>query len=84
MAVKEGAPADHDPRADPLRPGFAEKQLLSLLLDLFMAGAETTSNTLGFAVMFLLRHPEVQRRAQDELDRVVGRGRDPTLQDMPK
>ncbi|KAE8748590.1 Cytochrome P450 CYP305, partial [Frankliniella occidentalis] len=60
---------------------FSEKQLLSLLLDLFMAGAETTSNTLGFCVMFLLQHPDVQRRAQDELDRVVGRERDPSLED---
>ena len=49
-----------------------------------MAGAETTSNTLGFAVMFLLRHPDVQRRAQDELDRVVGRGRQPSLLDRPQ
>ncbi|KAK3918723.1 Methyl farnesoate epoxidase [Frankliniella fusca] len=63
---------------------FSEKQLLSLLLDLFMAGAETTSNTLGFCVMFLLQHPEVQRRAQDELDRVVGRHRDPCLKDRHK
>ncbi|XP_034255752.1 methyl farnesoate epoxidase-like [Thrips palmi] len=63
---------------------YTEKQLLSLLLDLFMAGAETTSNTLGFTVMFLLRRPDVQRRAQEELDRVVGRGRQPSLQDRPR
>ena len=48
-----------------------------------MAGAETTSNTLGFCIMFLLKHPGVQQRAQAELDRVVGRGRDPSLQDRP-
>ncbi|KAJ1525347.1 hypothetical protein ONE63_010165 [Megalurothrips usitatus] len=63
---------------------YTEKQLVSLLLDLFMAGAETTSNTLGFCVMLLLRHQDVQRRAQEELDRVVGRDREPGLQDRPQ
>jgi cytochrome P450 len=59
-------------------------QLVSLCLDLFMAGSETTSNTLGFAVLYMLRHPDVQRRAQAELDSVVGRGNQPMLQHRPR
>jgi cytochrome P450 len=59
-------------------------QLVSLCLDLFMAGSETTSSTLGFAVLYMLLHPQVQCRAQDELDSVVGRSNQPTLQHRPR
>ncbi|XP_071446808.1 methyl farnesoate epoxidase-like [Hetaerina americana] len=60
---------------------FTEEQLLSVCMDLFMAGSETTANTLAFAVLLLLRHPECCRKATDELDKVVGRGRIPSLSD---
>jgi cytochrome P450 len=63
---------------------YADMQLVSLCLDLFMAGSETTSNTLGFAVLYMLLHPDVQRRAQDELDSVVGRSNQPLLQHRPR
>ncbi|KAJ9576497.1 hypothetical protein L9F63_025607 [Diploptera punctata] len=56
---------------------FEDLQLVSLCLDLFMAGSETTSNTLGFAVLYMLLYPQVQRRVQDELDRCVGTDRQP-------
>jgi cytochrome P450 len=53
-------------------------------MDLFMAGSETTSKSLGFGFLYLLRHPEVQQRAQAEIDAVVGRERLPDLSDKPK
>lgn len=46
-----------------------------------MAGAETTSNSLGFAMLFMVRHPDIQKKIRDELDREVGRDRWPTLSD---
>ncbi len=49
-----------------------------------MAGSETTSKSLGFGFLYLLLYPEVQRKAQKEIDRVVGRERMPTLNDRPK
>ena len=45
------------------------------LFDLFLAGSETTSTTLLFAIMFLMMNPEVQKKAQDEIDRITGRQR---------
>ncbi|KAK4873499.1 hypothetical protein RN001_015528 [Aquatica leii] len=60
---------------------FTDEQLLSLCLDLFMAGSETTSNTLGFAMLYMLKYPNVQKKVQDEIDDVVGRNRWPTMQD---
>ncbi|XP_059966115.1 steroid 21-hydroxylase [Mesoplodon densirostris] len=44
------------------------------MVDLFIGGTETTANTLSWAVAFLLHHPEIQRRLQEELDRELGPG----------
>ncbi|KAJ8867266.1 hypothetical protein PR048_031065 [Dryococelus australis] len=63
---------------------FTEEQLLSLCLDLFMAGSETTSNTLGFASLYMILYPHVQLRVQQEMDAVIGRGHQPTLHDRPR
>jgi cytochrome P450/NADPH-cytochrome P450 reductase len=37
-----------------------------------VAGHETTSGLLSFAIVYLLKHPEVVTRAQEEVDRVLG------------
>ena len=41
--------------------------------DLFGAGTETTTSTLRWAIVYLLRNPDVQERAQKEIDDVIGR-----------
>lgn len=47
-----------------------------------MFGAITqTSSVLGWFFFVMLSFPEVQRRAQTELDAVVGRSRMPTFAD---
>ena len=61
-----------------------ESQLLAICMDMFMAGSETTTKSLGFCFLNLLLYPDVQRRAQVEIDTVVGRDRLPTLNDRPK
>lgn len=63
---------------------FTEKQLIILLLDLFLAGAETTTSTLGYALLYLIRFQEIQKKLQDEMERVIGRGKQPTLQDRAR
>lgn len=40
-----------------------------------VAGHETTAGTLSFAFYHLLKHPEAYRKAQQEVDQVVGEGR---------
>jgi hypothetical protein len=46
-------------------------------------GTETSGTTLTWWVLAMIIHPEIQRRAQDELDAVVGRSRAPTFADAP-
>ncbi|CAI6352811.1 unnamed protein product [Macrosiphum euphorbiae] len=54
-------------------PGsFSEEQLLVILLDLFLAGSETTSSMLSFTVLLLLKHQDIQDKVHAELDAVVG------------
>lgn len=50
----------------------------------FSAGAETTSGVLSWWLQAMLLNPEAQRRAHQEMDRVVGRERVPTFDDLPR
>uniref|UniRef100_A0A8D8Q798 Probable cytochrome P450 305a1 n=1 Tax=Cacopsylla melanoneura TaxID=428564 RepID=A0A8D8Q798_9HEMI len=51
---------------------YTEDQLLAICLDMFIAGSETTSNTLDFAFLNMVRHPDVQAKVQKEIDAVLG------------
>uniref|UniRef100_A0A7N1A5V2 Cytochrome P450 n=1 Tax=Kalanchoe fedtschenkoi TaxID=63787 RepID=A0A7N1A5V2_KALFE len=46
-----------------------------LLLDLFVAGTDTTSSTLEWAMAEVLRNPEILWKAKSELEQVIGRGK---------
>lgn len=63
---------------------FSEEQLIATCMDMFMAGSETTNNTMGFCFLYLILNPEIQKKAQDEIDAVIGKHRTPTLDDRPK
>ncbi|KAF7977287.1 hypothetical protein HWV62_4249 [Athelia sp. TMB] len=49
---------------------------------MYGAGADTTVSLLGTFVFAMMKYPEVQRKAQMELDSVVGANRLPTFEDM--
>lgn len=66
------------------KESFSESQLLAVCMDLFMAGSETTSKSLGFCFLYLLLYPEVQQEAQEEIDQQIGRDRTPMLADRAK
>ncbi|XP_037110976.1 cytochrome P450 2F2-like [Syngnathus acus] len=50
---------------------FSEDQLSMYALDLHFAGTDTTSNTLLTAFLYLMTHPDVQERCQQEIDEVL-------------
>jgi len=60
---------------------WGRTNLANTLVDLFIAGSETTSTTLTWALLYMARYPDVQERIQEELDQVVGMGRRAQLSD---
>ncbi|XP_013882437.1 cytochrome P450 2F2 [Austrofundulus limnaeus] len=54
---------------------FSEEQLRRITFDLYLAGTDTTSNTLLTGFLYLMNHPQVQDRCQQEIDQVLD-GRD--------
>ncbi|KAK1296611.1 Flavonoid 3'-monooxygenase [Acorus calamus] len=65
---------------------LTDVEIKALLLDLFVAGTDTSASTAEWALAELVRHPSILRRAQQELDSVVGRDRlvsEPDLARLP-
>ncbi|XP_032922385.1 cytochrome P450 2C19-like isoform X2 [Catharus ustulatus] len=60
---------------------FFMKNLITSTFDLFIAGTETTSTTIRYGLLLLLKHPKIQEKIQEEIDRVVGRSRKPCVAD---
>ncbi|KAG6498306.1 flavonoid 3'-monooxygenase CYP75B137-like [Zingiber officinale] len=52
---------------------FTMTNVKALLMDMVVGGTETTSNTVEWAMAEMLHKPEILRRAQAEVDAVVGR-----------
>ncbi|XP_059102636.1 cytochrome P450 2C26-like isoform X2 [Peromyscus eremicus] len=60
---------------------YTIENLIVIVTDLFGAGIESTSTTLRYAFLLLLKHPHVTAKVQEEIDHVVGRHRSPCMQD---
>ncbi|KHJ79407.1 hypothetical protein OESDEN_20947 [Oesophagostomum dentatum] len=63
---------------------FNEECLLMTVLDLWSAGQETTVVTLNWAFSYLLLHPEVKARVEDELLSITKGQRPLSITDRPK
>ena len=49
---------------------MTEANLLYCCLDLFIAGSETSSKTIMYALAYLINHPDIQRKVRDEVSQI--------------
>lgn len=60
---------------------FSEKQLIQVMNDIFSAGLENVTSTVEWAILFLMRNVEIQKKIQAEIDSIIG-NREPELADL--
>jgi cytochrome P450 len=60
-----------------------ERSIMGVLTDLIGGGTDSSAITMEWALTELIRHPKIMKRAQEELDAVVGRTRPVLLSDLP-
>ncbi|XP_032047290.1 cytochrome P450 2H2-like isoform X2 [Aythya fuligula] len=60
---------------------FTAETLTRTTLDLFLAGTGTTSIALRYGLLILQKHPHVEEKMHQEIDRVIGRDRSPCMAD---
>ncbi|XP_028715724.1 cytochrome P450 2B1-like [Peromyscus leucopus] len=63
---------------------FHLQNLMISVVSLFFAGTETTSTTLRYGFLLMLKYPHVAEKIQKEIDQVIGSHRLPTLDDRTK
>ncbi len=63
--------------------GLSDQQIRDEAITLFIAGQETTANSLSWSLYLISRHPEVEARLYEEINSVLG-GRLPDMVDYKK
>ncbi|XP_067272971.1 cytochrome P450 2AD6 [Pseudorasbora parva] len=60
--------------------GFNIGSLVWNMVDLFEGGTETTTITLRWVLLFLIKYPDIQKKVRAEIEQVIG-SRPPTMTD---
>uniref|UniRef100_A0A672RAH3 Cytochrome P450, family 2, subfamily AD, polypeptide 6 n=1 Tax=Sinocyclocheilus grahami TaxID=75366 RepID=A0A672RAH3_SINGR len=73
-------PRDDIDRKNDTKAGFNIDSLVWCTVDLFEGGTETTTNTLRWALFYIIKYPDIQEKVRAEIDQVIG-SRPPTMFD---
>ena len=60
---------------------LSEDHLVMIMNDVFNAGIQSTTGTLLWLLAYMVNYPDCQARVQAEIDNVIGRNRQPCLED---
>ncbi|XP_071093054.1 cytochrome P450 2J4-like [Haliotis cracherodii] len=60
---------------------YSLENFLRLIVDLFLAGTETSSTSVNWALLYMMKYPDIQKKCQEEIDNNIGRGRMITFSD---
>ncbi|XP_003420838.2 cytochrome P450 2B11-like [Loxodonta africana] len=63
---------------------FHQRNLILTTLSLFFAGTETTSTTLRYGFLLMLKYPHIAEKVRKEIEQVIGLHRPPALDDRAK
>ncbi|XP_017240751.1 iridoid oxidase [Daucus carota subsp. sativus] len=63
---------------------ISQKNITFIIVEMFVAGSETTSVTVEWALSELIRSPQCMKKAKDELERVIGARRKIKESDIDK
>ncbi|XP_017311268.1 cytochrome P450 2J2 isoform X2 [Ictalurus punctatus] len=69
-------------KSDP-EAGFNVETLLIAMLDMLEAGTESTATTIRWGLLFMMKYPEIQKKVQAEIDKVIGQSRQASMADKP-
>ncbi|XP_059158140.1 cytochrome P450 1A1-like [Physella acuta] len=62
--------------------GLTDEHILTTVQELIGAGFDTIASTLQWAVLYMIRHPDIQEQVYNEIITKVGRTRCPCLDDL--
>ncbi|XP_069814559.1 cytochrome P450 2C8-like isoform X3 [Dendropsophus ebraccatus] len=60
------------------------ENLVVNLIQMFLAATETTSTSLRYAIIILLKYPNIAKKMQEEIDHIIGKSRCPSIEDRVK
>ncbi|KAE8783945.1 putative cytochrome P450 [Hordeum vulgare] len=63
---------------------YTDQMIIALCANMFVAGTETTSTTIEWAMSLLLNHPAALKKAQAEIDASIGTSRMVAADDVPR
>ncbi|CAB1339270.1 unnamed protein product [Coregonus sp. 'balchen'] len=63
---------------------FSRENLIHSVGELIIAGTETTTNTLRWAMLYMALYPNIQEKVHKEINSVMGSGKSPTLEDKQR
>nr|XP_056705962.1 cytochrome P450 2J2-like [Euleptes europaea] len=63
---------------------YDDENLIQCISDFFVAGTDTTSTTLQWGLLLMVTHPDIQEKAQKELEDAFGSSQSISYQDRKK